>query len=126
MSKARYAPQRGDVININFSPQQGHEQAGFRPALVLSPVEYNRKTHLVVVLAITNQAKGYPFEEPIPAGHPVTGVILSDQIRTMDWVERKATHRCGLPGDVIERAFARFITLMPELDPADDESDEGS
>jgi len=121
MGKPRYAPQRGDVIDVNFNPQKGHEQAGSRPALVLSPVEYNRKTHLVVVLAITNQAKGYPFEEPIPVGHPVTGVILSDQIRTMDWVERQASYRCGLPVDVVERAFARFVTLMPELDAADED-----
>jgi len=107
-------------VKVNFNPQAGHEQAGYRPALVLSPKEYNGKTSLAVVLAITSQAKGYPFEEPIPSGHVVTGVILSDQIRTVDWRARQATFFCSLPMEVVESAFARFSTLMPDLVIPDD------
>ena len=68
-----YVPQRGDAVWINFNPQTGHEQAGRRPAVVLSPGAYNGKTHLAILCPITNQVKGYPFEVAIPTGLNVTG-----------------------------------------------------
>ena len=82
------APERGDLIKMDFDNTAGHEQAGFRRALVISPVSYNKRVGLAIVCSITNQKKGYPFEVEVPAGLKVTGVILSDQVRTIDWVER--------------------------------------
>lgn len=82
------APERGDLIKLDFDNAVGHEQANFRRALVLSPFAYNKRVGLAIVCAITNQAKGYPFEVALPAGLKVTGVMLSDQIRTIDWNAR--------------------------------------
>lgn len=87
-----YVPERGDVIWLNFDPQAGHEQAGRRPALVISPAKYNRVSGLVVVCPITNRAKGYPFEVPVPTGLAVTGVVLADQVKNMDWQARDADY----------------------------------
>ena len=78
---AVYTPDRGDVVWINFSPQAGHEQAGRRPAVVLSSRSYNKPSGLALVCPVTNRAKGYPFEVPMPENSPVTGVVLVDQIR---------------------------------------------
>jgi mRNA interferase MazF len=82
------APERGDLIKLDFDNAAGHEQANFRRAMVLSPGVYNKKVGLAIVCAITNQAKGYPFEVALPEGLRVTGVILSDQVRTIDWQAR--------------------------------------
>ena len=79
-----YVPQRGDVVWITLTPQAGHEQAGHRPAVVLSPAAYNGKVGLAILCPITNQIKGYPFEVLIPAGLAVTGVILADQVKSLD------------------------------------------
>jgi mRNA interferase MazF len=81
-------PERGDLIKLDFDNAVGHEQADFRRALVLSPGKYNKRVGLAIVCSITNQKKGYPFEVDVPAGLKVTGVVLSDQVRTVDWVER--------------------------------------
>ncbi len=78
------------MIWITLNPQAGHEQAGRRPALVLSPETYNGKTGLAILCPVTNQIKGYPFEVLIPAGLPVAGAILSDQVKTLDWRARNA------------------------------------
>ena len=91
-----YVPDKAHVIKINFDPQAGHEQAGWRPAVVLSPAAYNR-IGLAIVVPITNQVKGYPFEVPMPSGTATTGVILSDAIKSVDW---KARH-------------ARFVEILP-------------
>jgi mRNA interferase MazF len=80
-----YIPARGDVVYLDFDPQAGREQKGRRPALVLSPIAYNRRVGLCVACPITNQVKGYPFEVAIPAGFQVTGVILADQVKSLDW-----------------------------------------
>src|SRR4051812_16480278 len=96
-----YVPERGDVIRVNFSPQAGHEQGGTRPALVLSPREYNGKTGMLLCCPITNKAKGYSTEEPIPDGLAVTGVILSNHVRSLDWKARQAEFVCTLPPEVI-------------------------
>lgn len=89
-------PDRGDLIVLNFNPQAGHEQAGRRNAIVLSPKAFNDATGFIAVCPITNQKKGYPFEVDLPNegiplddnGFPITGVILTDQIKSLDWTVR--------------------------------------
>lgn len=83
------APKRGDLVWVNFSPQAGHEQAGRRPAIVLSEEIFNDATSFAVVCPITNQVKGYPFEVPVPPGSAFTGVVLTDQPRSFDWRARR-------------------------------------
>jgi mRNA interferase MazF len=107
-----YIPERGDVIWISFNPQVGHEQAGWRPAVVLSPKAYNGKVGLAILCPITNQAKGYPFEVVLPKEMDVTGVILSDQVKSLDWRVRKAEFKASLPEDVIEEVLAKLGTLL--------------
>jgi mRNA interferase MazF len=92
-----YVPDRGDVVWISLDPRSGHEQAGRRPALVLSPVAYNRKVGLALFCPITGQVKGFPFEVPLPAGLAVTGVILSDQVKSLYWRACQA-ERIAHPG----------------------------
>jgi len=84
-----YIPDRGDVVWLMFDPQAGHEQAGRRPALVISPKAYNAKIGLSFVCPITGQAKQYPFEVGIPSGLPVSGVVLADQLKSLDWRREK-------------------------------------
>ena len=88
MSSRTYIPDRGDIVWIDFSPQAGHEQAGRRPALVVSPGAYNKKVGLAILCPITSQVKGYPFEVILPAGLPIQGVVLSDQASTGERDER--------------------------------------
>jgi mRNA interferase MazF len=107
-----YVPRRGDAVWLNFDPQSGHEQAGHRPALVLSPEEYNRKTSLAVLCPITSHVKGYPFEVALPAGLSIKGVILADQVKSLDWRARKATLIKKLPAPVINRASELLATLI--------------
>lgn len=107
-----HIPDRGDVVRISMSPQAGHEQAGRRPALVLSPAAYNEKVGLAIVCPITNQMKGYPFEVPIPDGLPVTGVILSDQAKSLDWKARGAEFLCGVPSDTVVEVLQLLSRLL--------------
>ncbi len=107
-----YVPDRGHVIWIAFHPQAGHEQAGRRPALVLSPQRYNGRTGLAVLCPITNQQKGYPFEVAVPAGVAVTGVILSDQVKNLDWRSRQATFACTLSDAVVLAVVHRLNRLL--------------
>ena len=107
-----YVPQRGDVVWINFNPQAGHEQAGRRPAVVLSPEAYNRKTRLAILCPITNQVKGYPFEVAIPAGLEVIGVILADQVKSMDWRARNATLIGPLPKETVDAILQKVEILL--------------
>ncbi|MEN6312337.1 MAG: endoribonuclease MazF [Acidobacteriota bacterium] len=112
MSAAAYVPRRGDIVRIDLNPQAGHEQAGRRPAVVLSPVAYNEKVGLAVLCPITTQVKGYPFEVRIPAGLPVSGGVLSDQVRTMDWRARNAELLCSLPAAIIGEVLGKLRTLL--------------
>src|SRR3972149_3922410 len=96
-----YVPERGDAVWITLNPQAGHEQAGRRPAVVLSPSAYNKKVGLAILCPITNQVKGYPFEVALPEGLEVTGVILSDQVKSLDWKVRQAELISRLPGEVV-------------------------
>ena len=107
-----YAPDRGDIVWLDFSPHAGHEQAGRRPALVLSPVEYNDKTGLALLCPITSRSKGYPFEVSLPFSHQVTGVVLADQIRNLDWRVRNARFECYAPGDVVASVLRVIETLL--------------
>ena len=107
-----YVPERGDAVRINFNPQAGHEQAGRRPALVISPAAYNGKVGLALLCPITNQIKGYPFEVNLPTGLAVTGTILSDQVKSLDWQARKVDFICKLPEDVVEEVLAKVRTLL--------------
>lgn len=107
-----YVPQRGEVIWINLNPQAGHEQSGRRPAIVLSPQSYNGKVGLCLLCPITNKAKGYPFEVPIPADLAVTGVILSDQAKSLDWRVRNAEFVISLPETVVNEVLKKLKTLL--------------
>lgn len=110
--RGSYCPDRGDIIDITFDPQEGREQRGRRPALVLTPQRYNRRAGLCVLCPITNQQKGYPFEVPIPTGHAVTGVILSDQVKSLSWERRNAVFRCASPPGVLSEAHGRILALL--------------
>jgi len=105
------APERGDLIKLDFDNTTGHEQAGFRRALVISPVSYNKRVGLAIVCSITNQKKGYPFEVDIPAGLKVTGVILSDQVRTIDWVERNVQIVDHAPSECVAEVQEKLSKL---------------
>ena len=107
-----YCPKRGDVVWISFTPQAGHEQAGHRPAFVLSPQSYNLKVGLAILCPITSQVKGYPFEVNIPTGLKASGVVLSDQVKSMDWRARKATRICSLPEAIVRQVLNKVGTLL--------------
>ena len=108
----QYIPERGDVIWVDFSPTVGHEQAGRRPGVVLSPRAYNEPSELAFVCPITNSEKGYAFEVPIPTGLPVTGVILVDQARPVDWRMRNVIFICRMPRQVLDAAKRTLAKLI--------------
>ena len=107
-----YIPARGDVVWLSFTPQAGHEQAGRRPAVVLSPKSYNQKVGLAIFCPITTQIKGYPFEVRLPTEVDVTGVILSDQVKSLDWRVRKAEFIGSLPEGVMDEVLAKLGMLL--------------
>ena len=111
---ASFCPKRGDIVWLTFSPQAGHEQAGHRPAFVLSPEAYNRKVGLALFCPVTSQVKGYPFEVPIPPGHAVAGVILADQVKSLDWKARRAAFCCALPEETTHEVLNKLGTLIDE------------
>ena len=108
----KYVPERGDIVWITLNPQAGHEQAGRRPALVLSPKIYNIKSRLAILCPITNQVKGYPFEVPVPDNLAVKGVILADQVKSLDWQIREATLICKLPEETVISVLQKLETLL--------------
>lgn len=109
---AAYVPDRGDVVWLHFNPQAGHEQAGRRPALVISPKAYNRKVGLALFCPITSQVKGYPFEVKLPRGLKAKGAVLSDQVKSLDWRVRKAKRLCPVPDEVLEETTAKILALV--------------
>ncbi len=109
---SNYVPERGHVVWLNFTPQSGHEQAGKRPAFVVSPATYNKKVGLALFCPITSQIKGYPFEVIIPAGNKILGVILSDQVKSLDWHARNAKYIQKLPLNVSEEVISKLATLI--------------
>lgn len=110
----KYVPQRGDVVWITLNPQAGHEQAGRRPAVVLSPLAYNEKVGLAIFCPVTSQEKGYPFEVRIPEGLAVAGVILADQVKSLDWRVREAERICGLGPRTMAEVLGKLATLLLE------------
>ena len=108
----RYVPARGDVVWITFNPQAGHEQAGRRPAIVLSPSSYNAKVGLAILCPVTSQIKGYPFEAAIPSGLKLSGVILADQVKSLDWRVRHAEFICQVPQETTSEVTGKLATLL--------------
>jgi mRNA interferase MazF len=107
-----YIPSRGDIVYLDFDPTRGHEQKGHRPAFVISPVGYNRKSSLALLMPITTQQKGYPFEVLLPAGLTIQGVILVDQIKCLDWKARGVQFVESAPERVIEEVQAKVEPLV--------------
>ena len=112
MVSRRGAPSRGDLVWISLYPQAGHEQAGRRPALVLSPTAYNAKTGLALCCPITSRVKGYPFEVALPDGLPIAGVVLADQVRNLDWKARRIEVLAAAPSEVVAEALGKLATLL--------------
>ena len=105
-------PRRGDLIWLGFTPQTGREQAGRRPALVLSPEAYNRKTGLALICPVTSKVKGYPFEVPVSTTAGVQGVVLADQLRSLDWRARRAEWIEQAQPKVVEKVLKLLDTLL--------------
>ena len=112
MKSGRYIPDRGDILWLQFSPQAGHEQAGKRPAICLSPKIYNGKTNLGLFCPITSKQKGYPFEVPLPVDFPVKGVILADQIRSLDWNVKRAFFIAKAPENILSEVLEKVQLLL--------------
>jgi mRNA interferase MazF len=107
-----YVPARGDLVWLTFDPQAGHEQSGRRPAVVLSPASYNGKSGLAVVVPVTRQQKQYPFEVLLPSELPVTGVVLADQLKNLDWRAREAKRIAVLPTETIAAVLQLSVLLL--------------
>ena len=107
-----YVPSRGDLVWINFNPQVGHERAGRRPALILSPANYNSKVGLAFLCPITSKIKGYPFEVALPQKLSVNGVILSDQVKNLDWKSRNVEFIGKLNNKSVDEVLQRLHTLL--------------
>jgi mRNA interferase MazF len=110
----QYIPDRGDYVWLNFDPQSGHEQRGKRPALVLSPKAYNEKVGLGIFCPITNQEKGYPFEVKV-TNNKVAGVILSDQIKSLDWTKREIEYISKANDSELQETTDKISALIIDL-----------
>jgi len=111
-AKKQYVPERGDAVWLTFDSQAGHEQSGRHPAVVLSPRAYNARAGLAILCPVTTQVKGYPFEVLIPEGLPVSGVVLADQVRSLDWHARRATRICKLPAEIMSEVLGKLEPLL--------------
>ena len=107
-----YIPSKGDIVWLEFSPQAGHEQAGYRPALCISPIEYNEKVGLAFFCPITSNKKGYPFEVQLPDSIEIKGVILSDHVKNFDWKARRTKYICRLPSKLLAEVLGKLRTLL--------------
>ncbi|HUD81065.1 MAG TPA: endoribonuclease MazF [Patescibacteria group bacterium] len=108
---AGYIPDRGDIVWLNFSPQQGHEQAGLRPAIVLSPKSYNQSSKLMLACPITSKVKHYPFEVRVKANR-IDGVVLADQVKSLDWTMRNTSFVEKASYEVLEQTQELIETLL--------------
>ncbi len=106
----RYVPEAGDLVWLHFNLQAGHEQAGHRPALVLSPAAYNGKTGLMLCCPMTTQIKGYPFEVEIKANRP--SAVLADQVKSLDWGVRKASRKGKVTAEELNRVRSLVVALI--------------
>ncbi|MEO8194198.1 MAG: endoribonuclease MazF [Gemmatimonadales bacterium] len=110
--RAAYVPESGDAVWLTFDPQAGHEQSGRRPAVVLSPRSYNSRSGLAILCPVTSQIKGYPFEVVLPEGLPISGAVLADQVRSLDWKACNASRICKLPAESIDTVLAKLQPLL--------------
>lgn len=107
-----YVPERGDIVWLQFNPHAGHEQSGKRPALVLSPKAYNEKVGLAIFCPVTSKIKGYPFEVILPEKVKISGAVLADQIKSLDWRARKAKKLTRLPRETMKEVSAKIRPLL--------------
>lgn len=105
-------PERGDLVYANFNPQAGHEQAGQRPGIVVSPKAFNGATGFAVVCPITGQKKGYPFEVALPSGLAISGVILTDQVKSLDWQARNFQVKGQVPNQIVSECLTKIHTFL--------------
>ena len=112
MKSGSYIPDRGDIVWLNFTPQAGHEQRGKRPAVVISPKVYNQKSFMCICFPITSKVKGYPFEIELPNNLPISGVILSDQIKNLDYTKRDISFIAKAPSSVIKLLQKNILALV--------------
>jgi mRNA interferase MazF len=110
--KTTFVPDAGDFVWLTFDPQAGFEQAGRRPALVLSPKAYNAKSGLALACPVTSRVKGYPFEVAVPAGVGASGVILADHLKSVDWKARHAEPMGRCTDEVMDDVRARLAPLL--------------
>ena len=108
----KYSPERGDLVWIDFDPQVGREQAGRRPAVVLSPGLYNAKSDLAWICPVTSKVKGYPFEVPLPKSVAVSGVVLADQVRSLDYRRRRIEFIGRLPPALCDEIRAKAQRML--------------
>lgn len=106
----RYVPEAGDIVWLRFTPQAGHEQAGHRPALVISPAAYNGKTSLMLCCPLTTQIKGYPFEVTMAGSRP--SAVLADQVKSLDWTVRKAKYKGKATAAELASVRAKIVALV--------------
>jgi len=114
VGRTEYAPARGDVVWITLHPHAGHEQSGRRPAVVLSPLAYNEKVGLAIFCPVAGSIKGYPWEVLLPAGLPVSGAALADQVKSLDWRIRKAEIICSLAPGLVAEILGKLNALLTD------------
>lgn len=114
VTERTYTPGGGDVVWLTFNLQAGHEQTGRRPAVVLSPAAYNSRVGLAILCPITSQVKRYPFEVAVPGGLLVSGVVLADQVKSLDWRAREAEFICTLPPSTVSEILQKVGVLLAE------------
>lgn len=112
MARRGTVPDRGDIVWLNFTPQAGHEQAGHRPALVLSPAKYNRASGMMLCCPMTTQVKGYPFEVVVDLPGEAPGVVLADQVKNVDWNARRAQRKGRASDEVVADVLAKIQALL--------------
>ena len=112
MVERDYVPSRGDIVGLSLTPRAGREQAGHRPALVLSPRTYNGRTGLALMCPITSRVKGYPFEVALPSASNVSGVVLADPIKRLDWRARRARYECRTTTQVVGEVLDKVGVLL--------------
>lgn len=112
MVKQQYIPDKGDLIWLEFNPQAGHEQAGLRPALVISPASYNGAVGLALLCPITSKVKGYPFEVVLPKKSKIHGAILSDQVKSLDWRIRNAKFISKASSQILEETLEKIKAII--------------
>ena len=112
MNSGKYIPESGDLVWLDFTPQTGYEQKGKRPAVILSPKSYNKKTHLCIAVPVTSKIKNYPFEIPLPKDIKIKGVVLADHIKSLDYTKREISFITKLPYETVEKIKKYSIALI--------------